>query len=306
MTSEHAETDLGTLVLALRDAAKAINVGPPRSPWLEPLAGTILLEHLSAENPDETEPMLPFGLEDRPDEQRQVAAVLRLAESGHVFVAGDSGVGRTTMLRTLAGALAMYAKPEDVNLYGIDCGNGALRAMADLPHCGAIVSRTEGERLERLLTMLVEQIQSRQAIFSHGGWSSLPEQRRSVPKSERLPYLLVMVDRWDAFKSAFEGLDGGRLVSAVHQILTEGQAVGVRMVVTGDRSLLIGRMATLAETRLVMRFNDRSSYGLAGLNPHRLPDQISPGRAFRADSGVEVQVGVLVDDTSGAGQRRGP
>ena len=34
----------------------------------------------------------------------------------------------------------------DLHLYGIDCGNGALLPLAELPHCGAVVTRTQTER----------------------------------------------------------------------------------------------------------------------------------------------------------------
>ena len=39
-------------------------------------------------------------------------------------------------------------------MYGIDCGNGALLPVADLPHCGAVVQRTQAERASRLITRL--------------------------------------------------------------------------------------------------------------------------------------------------------
>ena len=42
----------------------------------------------------------------------------------------------------------------DVHLYGIDCGNGALLPLAALPHCGAVVPRTQTERAARLLRRL--------------------------------------------------------------------------------------------------------------------------------------------------------
>ena len=58
----------------------------------------------------------------------------------------------------------------------------------------------------------------------------------------------------------------------------------------------------MTELRLVLRLNDRSSYSLAGLNPRNLPDQVPSGRAFRADSGREIQIAVLAAGATGPEQ----
>jgi S-DNA-T family DNA segregation ATPase FtsK/SpoIIIE len=54
--------------------------------------------------------------------------------------------GRSQLLRTIATSIAVTCSCADVHLYGIDCGNGALLPLADLPHCGAVVTRTQAER----------------------------------------------------------------------------------------------------------------------------------------------------------------
>ena len=78
--------------------------------------------------------------------------------------------------------------------------------------------------------------------------------------------------------AAFEDIDGGRLVSWVFALLRESNAAGLRAVITGDRSALMGRLSTFVEDRIALRFNDRTDYGAAGLNPRRLPGE-HPARA---------------------------
>ena len=86
------------------------------------------------------------------------------------------------------------------------------------------------------------------------------------------------------------------------QLLREGPSVGLRTVITGDRSLLLGKVAGVVERKLVLRLADRNDYTLASLNPRTLPDAIPVGRAFEAVSSVEVQIGVLGADPSGSAQ----
>ena len=62
------------------------------------------------------------------------------------------------------------------------------------------------------------------------------------------------------------------------RILREGASVGIHLVMTGDRSLLAGRIAALCEDKLVLRLADRDDYALAGLRPRNMPDD-DPARA---------------------------
>ncbi len=67
------------------------------------------------------------------------------------MAAGAPRSGRSQLLRTIAGTLALAHSCADVHLYGIDCGNGALLPLTELPHCGAVVNRSQTERATRLL-----------------------------------------------------------------------------------------------------------------------------------------------------------
>ncbi len=88
----------------------------------------------------------------------------------------------------------------------------------------------------------------------------------------------------------------------MHELLREGASVGVHLVIAGDRSCCPAGCRVLTEDKLVLRLTDQTDYSLAGLNPKKLPDEIAPGRGFRADGAVETQVALLDDDPSGQGQ----
>ncbi len=85
-------------------------------------------------------------------------------------------------------------------------------------------------------------------------------------------------------------------------MLSEGASAGLHLVMTGDRSLLVGRISALCEEKLVFKLAEKEDYRLAGINPRDLPDDVPPGRAFRTGSGTELQVALLASDASGHGQ----
>ena len=112
----------------------------------------------------------------------------------------------------------------------------------------------------------------------------------------------MLLDRWEGFTTTLGEAGGGTLTDVITRILAEGASAGIHLVMTGDRSLLAGRIAAMCEDKLVFKLAERDDYALAGLRPRDLPADIPPGRAFRAGTGTETQVALLVPDPSGQAQ----
>ena len=296
--------DLTVLVGQIRRAAEALRIPAQPSPWLAPLPHTLLLRDLPGlgRPPDRGEPPIPFGLTDLPGVQRQRPAMLHLESFGHLMAAGAPRSGRSQLLRTIATSLAVGFSCADVHLYGIDCGNGALLPLAGLPHCGAVVTRTQDERAARLLARLAAELSRRQDLLAVGGFAGITEQRAAAPAGQRLPHILVLLDRWEGFTTTLGETGGGALTDVITRILSEGASAGVHLVMTGDRSLLAGRIAALCEDKLVFKLAEKDDYALAGLRPRDLPAEIPPGRAFTAGTGTQTQVALLAPDPSGQAQ----
>ncbi|GLY98645.1 FtsK/SpoIIIE domain-containing protein [Actinoplanes sp. NBRC 103695] len=289
-------TDLQVLVEALREASAAAGVPEQHSPWLPALPSAVILADLSPGNG------APYGIDDLPAQQAQRTATIELESFGHLIAAGAPRTGRSQLLRTIAGSLAWTHSVADLHLYGLDCGNGALLPLSGLPHTGAVVSRTEVDRAVRLISRMGEEIRRRQAVLAAGGFADVSEQRRAAAPEDRLSHIVLLLDRWEGFLSTLGELDSGTLTDQIFTFLREGASVGVHVIITGDRSVLTGRVATLTEEKIAFRMADKADMSMIGLHPRNLPEEIAPGRAFRSESGTEVQVALLVPDPSGAAQ----
>ncbi|HEX4255723.1 MAG TPA: FtsK/SpoIIIE domain-containing protein [Streptosporangiaceae bacterium] len=307
---EEEVTDLKVLVQAIRDAARELRIRPQHSPWLPALTETLLLSEVTRGRlQDPAEPgtlaPIPYGIDDLPAAQDQQAAQIDLTEFGHLMAAGGPRSGRSQLLRTIAASAATTNTAADLHLYGIDCGNGALLPLTGLPHCGAVVTRTQTERAVRLITRLGDEVSRRQDLLAEGGFAGIGEQRAATAgpgPGVPLPHILVLLDRWEGFTTSLGELSGGELADVITKILGEGASAGVHLVMTGDRSLIAGRISSMTEDKLAFRLPDRDDYGMIGLRPRELPDQVPPGRAFRNGSGIETQVALLAEDSSGPGQ----
>ncbi|MGW1975745.1 FtsK/SpoIIIE domain-containing protein [Streptomyces sp. NPDC001889] len=308
-TAVQPVTDLSVLVSAVREAAEQLAVPPPRTPWLPPLPDTLTLAGLPpAGHPDGSPPHqaglapVAYGLTDDPAGQTRHPLTLDFDTMGHLQIIGAPRSGRSQALRTIAAAVAGAHSCADVHLYGLDCGNGALQALAGLPHTGAVVDRAESERVARLLVRLGQEASRRRGLLGRQGVADLTELRRTLPEEERPPRLLVLVDRFEAFERDFAAYDRGSVMDAMTLLLREGAGVGVHLVLAGDRILAQSRFASTTEDRLVLRLNDRADYGMVGLTPRKVPEDLPAGRAIDPRTSRATQIALIGPDPSGAAQ----
>lgn len=302
-------TDLAALVTAINEAGRVVGIGPQPSPWLPPLPEVLAVDDLRIEGtaaelrgPGDIRPVR-LGLADLPAEQLQRPMTWDLARGSHLAIAGQSRSGRSSVLRLVAAEIASIAAPSDVHIYGIDCGNNALLPLVAMPHTGAVVTRDQPDRIRRLLSLLGGEVGRRQQALATQGFADIAEQRDAVPPDQRLPYLVVLLDRWESYVAQFESADGGILVDQLLQLLREGSGVGLRAVFTGDKTLVSTRMGAYIEDRLLLRMAAPEDYSLIGMRSKEVPTRIPAGRAFRSgESPQEVQLALLSADQAGPAQ----
>ncbi|WP_247827328.1 FtsK/SpoIIIE domain-containing protein [Arthrobacter antioxidans] len=293
-------TDLRVLVAAMREATGLGRIERQPSPWLPALPGTVVLPDLPDPSGHPSE--VPFGLQDLPSLQDQQAFTIDFEDFSHLFIVGSPRSGRTQTLRTLAGSIAQRTSPNDVHLYGVDFGNGGLGVLTELPHTGAVVTRTQTGLLERFISRMGREVTERRSALAASGFASVAEQRKHAPAAERIPHIVILFDQWEGFAHGIGDAGQSTAGQAVLELLREGASAGVHLVITGDRTLLSPRTGSLVDNKLMLRLADRSDYAIAGLNPREMPERIPDGRAFATGSGREVQVALLAPDPGSQAQ----
>ncbi|WP_327430790.1 FtsK/SpoIIIE domain-containing protein [Streptomyces sp. NBC_01236] len=302
---EEEITDLKVLVDAVREANQVLGIPAQHSPWLPALSETLLLDEIQLPaftgGPGKLPPA-PYGVEDLPADQARRPVVVDFASFGHLLIGGAPRSGRSQILRTIAASLARTHSAADVHLYGIDCGNGALNALTRLPHCGAVVSRNQTERVVRLMARLKGELTRRQDLLADKGFADIGEQRAAAAEEERLPHIVVLLDRWEGWLPTLGEYDHGDLTDQVTAMMREGASVGLHLVMTGDRQILSSRIGSLTEDKYALRLADRSDFSLIGVNARKVPEEIPPGRGYRNEHGTETQFALLAEDATGQGQ----
>ncbi|GAB2899327.1 FtsK/SpoIIIE domain-containing protein [Streptomyces mayteni] len=301
-SEEEEITDLKVLVDAVIEADQQVGYPKQHSPWLPALPEKTLLAELEHPVPAGALRAAPFGVEDLPEQQARRSLAIDFKTFSHMLVGGQPRSGRSQLLRTIAGSLAWVHSAADVHIYGIDCGNGALNALTKLPNCGAVVSRTQIERVRRLLRRLRQELDRRQELLARDALADISEQRSVAAQENRLPHIVVLLDRWEGWGNTLGEIDHGALTDELYTLMREGASVGIHLIIAGDRTVLSGRIATLTEDRYALRLSDRGDYTNVGLSARKVPENIPDGRMIRNQVATQIQVAVLADELSGQAQ----
>ena len=289
-----------TVVAQLRDPERG--VAPVQEVWLPPLPDRLAVGSLVDVEPpagSRSDLSAVMGLVDDPAAQRQGPWWLDLTRSGgHVAFVGAPGSGRTTALRTLAVSLALTRTPSEVAVYGLDLTGGGLARLEGFPHVGGVASRTDQDKVVRLLEELGSMLQLRERLVRTHQVESMAH-LRSLHRAGRLPGLaaadvVVLVDGYGQLRTDFPQLD-----DQFAALLTRGPSFGLHLVMGMNRWSDL-RMAhqTLVGTRVELRLGDPGDSTVDRKLAKTLsPD--TPGRVLTDDSRfaqVALPVLELVDD----------
>ena len=243
--------------------------GPPARPvWVPPLDRPPTLGDLLG--PLETDPVLglvapgrradplrlPLGTVDRPRDQRRDPLVLDLdGAGGHVAVVGAPRSGRTTLLQTLAAAVALTHTPREAQLLVLDLAGGGLAPLARLPHVAAVAARAEPDVVRRLVARAADLVERREAWWRDHGIADVAAYRRLIRdggEGDGHGEVFLVVDGWSELRADHDDLE-----PLLHRLASRGLALGVHVVVaTGRWGDLRATTRDLLATRVELRLGD--------------------------------------------------
>jgi S-DNA-T family DNA segregation ATPase FtsK/SpoIIIE len=220
------------------------------------------------------------GVVDKPFEQRRDLLVLDLAGAGgNVVVVGGPRSGKSTVIRTLIGSLALTHTPQEVQFYALDFGGGGLIAMRDLPHIGTVASRMEVGVVRRTIAEMRTLQRMREQRFSAEGIDSIATYRRRKKDGDFAddPFgdIFLIVDGWMTLRGEFEDLE-----PMVTELASNGLGYGIHVIATASRWMDL-RPATrdMFGTKLELRLGEVSDSVINRREALNVPEQ-TPGRGL--------------------------
>ncbi|RSN53018.1 type VII secretion protein EccC [Amycolatopsis sp. WAC 04182] len=238
--------------------------------WLPPLAEPPTLDQLLpplGEDPERGlcplgwggngKLMIPVALVDKPFEQRRDMLWADFSgAAGHALIVGAPQSGKSTLMRDIAAMLALTHTPEEVQLFVLDMGGGALAPIAGLPHVSGYATRRDAQRCRRVVAELTTLLEQREEFFSANGIESITtfRQRRSEfresTEGREFGDVFLFVDNWTTIRQEYEQLE-----EQITSLASRGLGFGIHVVVSinqwmGMRAPLRDAIGTKFELRL--------------------------------------------------------
>jgi S-DNA-T family DNA segregation ATPase FtsK/SpoIIIE len=175
--------------------------------------------------------VVPLGVFREPELQQQDTFKVDLSQwAGNIGITGAPRSGKTTLLRTLIGALALTHTPLEVQVYGLAAEDG-LRILAGLPHVGAVADRKEPAQAAAIVWQAADVADQRRELFTQAGIESMDAVRASKRSGQvgEDPFgdIFVVVDDWIGVTRRLDGVEAPLL-----RIAEYGLRYGVHLVVT--------------------------------------------------------------------------
>jgi hypothetical protein len=154
----------------------------------------------------------------------------------HALLAGKTGSGKSTLLHVLISNLALWYRPDQVEMYLVDFKKGVeFKAYAThrLAHARAIAIESDREFGLSVLARLDEELQRRGDMFRSLGVQDLAGYRRTA--GQPLPRTLLIVDEFQVLFAEDDRLAQDAAI-LLDRLVRQGRAFGIH-VLLGSQTL---------------------------------------------------------------------
>src|SRR4029079_1274882 len=174
---------------------------------------------------------------------------------GHVAVVGGPRSGKSTLLRTIVGSIALTSTPNESQFYVLDFGGGTFAPMTDLPHVSGVATRAEPDVVRRIVAEVQGVVDRREAYFRAQGIDAIEtyRSRRAAGRADDgWGDVFLVVDGWSTLRADFDDLE-----MEIQQLASRGLTFGLHLVAATTRwADFRAAMRDMFGSRLELRLGD--------------------------------------------------
>lgn len=290
-TSGIKSEELGSILKYLHDIAKSQNI-KCRKLWLDKISEFIKIDELAQKYNYKTEPFEVnpiIGEFDVPSEQEQYLLTLPL-KNGNTIIYGSTGSGKENFLTTMIYSSMLFNSVHEVNYYIVDCGSGVLKYFNNSPLVGDIINIDEDDKLQKLFSILNDEIDKRKGLFSeyNGEYSYYCKN-----SGNKLPAIVIMINNYEAFQETYPDYE-----EVMNVMIRDSIRYGIYFIVTvtNPNGLRFRIKQNFNQVFVLCQNNDEDFITILG-NVHKNYPSKNFGRGiFKVDDNVYEFQTALVDE----------
>lgn len=170
------------------------------------------------------EAVLPFtlGIICGKDRNGQYVA-FDLLKQPHILIAGETGSGKSTQLRSILTTLILTKKPSELKLYLGDCKKSEFHIFRKVEHVQCVLSSAKD--IGRMLRTIKKELDERSDLTEVFEVSHIDD----LPSDQRRPYLVVCIDEFVMLRKDEEIMD------ILTELVAIGRTLGVFAVLSMQR-----------------------------------------------------------------------
>lgn len=266
--------------------------------WLDPIPEKIYIDDLLAKynNPNCSSFVINpiIGEFDNPDHQLQGLLRVPLTSDGNVVIYGAAGNGKAMFIEAMCYSLLSEYSPNEVNIYILDFDAEMLTAFSEAPHVGDVVLSHEAEKVNNLIKMLFEKIDTRKKLLVEFGGDML---QYNLQTDNPEPSIIVIINNYAIFNELNEELSGD-----IAYLTREGTKYGLYFVLacTGINDIRYNMLQNFKSVYCLQLNNADDYSSVVGNTGGLRPDKHKGRGMFRHDKDhvFEFQVAHLADKES--------
>jgi DNA segregation ATPase FtsK/SpoIIIE, S-DNA-T family len=146
-----------------------------------------------------------------------------LTKNPHILIAGETGSGKSTQLRSILTTLIKYKKPNELELYLADCKKSEFHIFKQIEHVKCVLSSPKDIR--KMLQHIKQELDERSNLTDTFGVAHIDD----LPQEHKKPYIIVCIDEFVMLRN------DQKIMDVLIEIVAIGRTLGVFAILSMQR-----------------------------------------------------------------------